>query len=242
MSVDIALIDSGVNSGHFHVGWVAGGTAFSLGPNGDVRESMDYTDAIGHGTAVAAVIRERCPGARIHAVKIFTDSLRAPVSLLIHGLEWVIDRNMKIIHLSLGTEAFEGRDRVVELCRTACVRRLVVLAAARSPDDEVYPSCLDTVIGVYWHPECGADDLIYDPSHPIPFGASGYPRPLPGVPPESNFRGPSFAVARVTARVACLLEQNPDADPNWVREKLREMGARAGVSPNRRVPGTQESL
>ena len=33
--------------------------------------------------------------------------------------------------------------------------------------------------------------------------ASGYPRPIPGVPPERNLKGISFAVANVTG-LLCL--------------------------------------
>ena len=39
--------------------------------------------------------------------------------------------------------------------------------------------------------------------------ASGYPRPIPGVPPEHNLRGISFAVANATALLACALTARP---------------------------------
>ena len=34
------------------------------------------------------------------------------------------------------------------------------------------------------------------------FAASGYPRPIPGVPREKNLKGISFAVANVTGTLA----------------------------------------
>jgi hypothetical protein len=37
--------------------------------------------------------------------------------------------------------------------------------------------------------------------------ASGYPRPIPGVPPERNLKGLSFAVANATGLLALLLEK-----------------------------------
>ncbi|HEX3868507.1 MAG TPA: hypothetical protein VHV78_17205, partial [Gemmatimonadaceae bacterium] len=49
----VAVLDSGIHGDHPHVGGVQGGTSFvSSGRN------TDTTDRIGHGTAVAAVIRE----------------------------------------------------------------------------------------------------------------------------------------------------------------------------------------
>jgi hypothetical protein len=41
------------------------------------------------------------------------------------------------------------------------------------------------------------------------FLASGFPRPIPGVPPERNLQGVSFAVANVTGFLARLLEAEP---------------------------------
>jgi subtilisin family serine protease len=58
--VRIAIIDSGVHASHPHVNGVAGGIAIT--PDG--REDPDYTDRLGHGTAVTAVIREKAPGRR----------------------------------------------------------------------------------------------------------------------------------------------------------------------------------
>lgn len=220
MSVDIALIDSGVNAGHSHVGRVAGGLAFHPGPNRRVRLETDFGDSIGHGTAVAAIIHERAPRARIHALKIFHHALQAPVFVLGAALDWAINRNIKIIHLSLGTRDRRGKPRLERLCRLARDRNLVVIAAAPSAQDPVYPSCLETTIGVYWHRACGGDRLLYHPDNAVEFGASGLARPLPGVPPDLNFRGSSFAAARVTARAALLLESNPAAGPDWVRERL----------------------
>jgi len=224
MSADIALIDSGVNAVHSHVGWIAGGVAFHPEPNGKVREDSDFHDSIGHGTAIAGVIRERAPQARIHALKIFHDTLQAPASLLIAALQWAIDGNMKLIHLSLGIEREKGGEgeRLAELCRSAYERNLVVIAAARSPQDLVYPSSLDTVIGVYWDRSCDPAGLIYHADNPIEFGACGFPRELPGMPQEHNFRGNSFAAAHVTARAARLLEENPTAGVKWVRKRLIE--------------------
>ncbi|MDH3270300.1 MAG: hypothetical protein OEN56_03145, partial [Gemmatimonadota bacterium] len=39
--------------------------------------------------------------------------------------------------------------------------------------------------------------------------ASPYPRPIPGVPPERNFNGISFAVANASGVVARLLQTRP---------------------------------
>jgi subtilisin family serine protease len=66
--VKIAIIDSGVNPAHPHVVSVAGGIRISIN---EAKSSTDYLDYIGHGTAVAAAIREKAPEAELYAVKVF---------------------------------------------------------------------------------------------------------------------------------------------------------------------------
>lgn len=218
----IALIDSGVNPGHFHVQGVEGGLGFCVNSEGRVTESSDFNDEIGHGTAIAGIIRGKVPSARIYALKIFHKDLNAPVSLLLAALEWAIRHNIEIIHLSLGTEREEYRADLEKLCRRAYHKGIVILAAARSPDDRVYPSAFETVIGVYRNRDCDENSVVYHPGSPVEFGAHGFPRAIPGIPQERNFCGNSFAVAHVTARAVQVLEKHPNAGVDTVKDKLAE--------------------
>jgi len=45
--VRIALIDSGINPGHSHVGPIAGGVAFNASSEGEVLQTPDYRDTLG---------------------------------------------------------------------------------------------------------------------------------------------------------------------------------------------------
>ncbi len=65
--VRIAVIDSGVHAAHPHVGGVAGGVA--IRPDGSTEAG--FVDRLGHGTAVAAAIREKAPDAELFAIKVF---------------------------------------------------------------------------------------------------------------------------------------------------------------------------
>jgi hypothetical protein len=64
---------------------------------------------------------------------------------------------------------------------------------------------------------------VYHPGKPVEFGAWGQPRSLPGLPDEMNFKGSSFAAARVTALAARLLEKQPEQGTDWVRLALKEV-------------------
>jgi subtilisin family serine protease len=222
MPIEIAVIDSGINPGHSHVQGVAGGISFHLEATGKVAEGVDFSDELGHGTAIAGVIRERNPQAKIYAVKIFHQLLEAPAALLLAAMQWAIRARVNIIHLSLGTERSEYRGDLKQLCRDAVRKDIVIIAAARALEDQVLPAIFDEVIGVYWNHDCENGSLIYYPEKSVEFGAYGRPRALPGIPQELNFGGSSFAAAHVTAMAADILEHHPMAGIVWVKEMLRK--------------------
>jgi hypothetical protein len=198
--VRIAIIDSGVHAAHPHVRGIAGGIAIM--PDG--REDQDYTDRIGHGTAVTAVIREKAPQADLFAVKIFHDSLAARIEPLLQAIDWCLRHGMHIVNLSLGTHnpAHEPplRQAVARVCAANC--RLV--AAGEDAGIRWLPGTLPGVVAAELDWDCPRHEFraTIDPTGRLVYRASGYPRPIPGVPPERNLKGLSFAVANVSGLLA----------------------------------------
>lgn len=233
MTIDIVIIDSGANPWHSHVQGVAGGISFHLDESGEVLASDDYRDESGHGTAIAGVIRETVPKARLHAVRVFRRELEAPMAVLQTALEWAVQKRPKMIHLSLGTEREEYRPALEEICRQACEQGTVIVASARNPEDRVYPGVFDTVIGVCWDRSCTESTIVCHPGKQVEFGACGQPRALPGLPEEMNFKGSSFAAARVTALAARMLEEHPQQGTEWVRRTLKTMAKEENVHGER---------
>ena len=221
--VAVFVIDSGVNPHHSHVRGVAGGARLFRDPDGAIRrEEGSFRDDLGHGTAITAVIRHVAPAARIHAVKIFSDSHSATVDVLEAALEYAIDAGARIVNLSLGVKGDVGSRPIGALTRDAADRGVILVASARNGSRRNgYPALLPDVIGVAADRRLGERTLRYHAGEPFECRASGWPRPLPGLPRERNFRGNSFAAARVTGAVACLLENRPGADLATVREMLR---------------------
>jgi len=186
----IAIIDSGVHANHPHVLGVAGGIAF----HEDGSNSADYTDRLGHGTAVTAVIRALAPEAELYAVKVFHDRLSTNIETLVRAIDWSIDNKMNLVNLSLGTSK-QDHAPLLQAAITRAIAGKVKIVAAKGwlPGDlpGVVPVALDW--DCPWN-ECHERDGIYY--------ACGYPRPIPGVPVEKNLSGISFAVAHVTAYIA----------------------------------------
>ena len=218
--IRIALIDSGVNPGHSHVGPIAGGAAFSAGPGGEPLQSSDFRDTLGHGTALAGILKFKAPDAELFAVKIFTDRLVTSIEVLEAALRWAIDQKMHVVNLSLGTANPEHRARMTRIAAQA--GRAGTLIAASSPPDglEMLPAALDGVFGVAASDGCSWSEYQYVADGPVHFRAHPSPRPLPGLDQSRNYRGHSFASAHLSALLALLIEDCPAMAFARARERL----------------------
>ncbi len=202
--VRVAIIDSGVHQGHPHVGVVHAGVSFDgAGTRGD-----DTVDRLGHGTAVAAAIREKAPEAAIIPVKVFDRELRATSEALVAAIDWAIDARVDLINLSLGTANPAHQVRLGEALVRAARSGIGLVAAAEQDGVQWLPGSLPLAIGVALDWDCPRDQATVDVVQEgavrrLRVRASGYPRPIPGVPPERNLKGLSFAVANVTG-LLCL--------------------------------------
>jgi subtilisin family serine protease len=197
--VRIAIVDSGVHAAHPHVGSVAGGVAIEE----DGREHDDYVDRLGHGTAVTAAIKEKAPDAELYAVKVFDRSLSTRISTLVAAIDWSARHGMHLVNLSLGTARAEHERALGEAVRRAASQGLVIVAAAEDEGVRWLPGSLPGVIAVQLDPTCPRGEYrAIGVNGSTVFRASGFPREIPGVPPERNLNGISFAVANMTGFVA----------------------------------------
>jgi subtilisin family serine protease len=205
--VRVAVVDSGVNVPHPHLPRVAGG--FSIDLHG--REGEDYVDRLGHGTAVAAAIHEKAPDAEILVVKVFETSLATSVPTLVRAIERAIEEGARLVNLSLGTP----NDLRARQLRPAVDRALehgVLIVSAREHEGAMwFPGSMEGVVGVRLDWDQPRETVVAEsPDGTRVLRASGYPRPIPGVPPRRNLHGISFAVANATGALAARLVDRPD--------------------------------
>jgi hypothetical protein len=220
--VRIAVIDSGVSVPHPHIGVVAGGV--SIDQRG---ETSDYADRIGHGTAVMAAIMEKAPDAEYFAVRVFQSSLRTRIEFLLRAIEWSIEQRVHLINLSLGTSNPEHAERFAPLIARGSEAGAVLISAASA-----LPGSMSSVISVTEDRDCPRDQYRCERTPDgVEFRTSGYPRPIPGVPPERNLNGISFAVANMTGFAARACEGLKDRNYESICAELwgRHSGRRAGL-------------
>lgn len=202
--VRVAVIDSGIAGGHPHIGAVSPGVW--IRPDG---LSADARDALGHGTAVAAAIREKAPDAELIPVRVFDRTLATTAATLCDAIVWSASAGARLINLSLGTRNLAHRPLLEAAMERAVACGSIVVAALAWENEACLPGSLPGAIGVLASPDCPRDALHASSALGGPLFASPFPRPIPGVPVESNLSGVSFAVANATGLLACLLEGEP---------------------------------
>ena len=153
-----------------------------------------------------AAIQQKAPDAEYFAIKLFGGTLRASSGRLIKAIEWTLENGMDIVNLSLGTPNFDYRAELQSLVTRAEAAGVGSVSARNDGNHPVLPG-MDGVIGVDVDDTLPRHRYRVDSSGGSPcLWASGFPRPLPGMPPERNLHGISFAVANVTGFVARACE------------------------------------
>ena len=205
--VRIAIVDSGIHAGHPHVGGIAGGIAIDA----HGRRHSDFVDRAGHGTAVAAAVKEKAPDAELYAVKVFDESLSAGLDRLVGAIDWAIEAGMHIANLSLGTSRSEHESVLSRAVERALDHGLLIVAARDDEGVRYLPGSLPGVLAVQVDWSCPRDEYrVVSIDGRFVFRASGFPRPIPGLPPSRNLSGVSFAVANMTGFAARALEGTGD--------------------------------
>lgn len=218
LGVRVAVVDSGVHAAHPHVGGVAGGVAVGVAGAPD-----DFIDRLGHGTAVTAAIREKAPAAELWAVKVFDSELATDVQSLVDAIRWAADHGARLINLSLGTSNEHHAQLLSDAVAAAARRAAFIVAAYEDAGVRWLPGSLDGVLAVRLEWTCPRDR--YRPAEEngrVVFHASGYPRSIPGVSPERNLQGLSFAVANMTGFAARALEHTRATSVTELISALRD--------------------
>ena len=208
-AIRIGIVDSGVHAGHPHVGGIAGGVTVEAD-----RYLPDYVDRLGHGTAIAALIRALAPSAELLSVRVFDRSLATSIHRVIRAIDWCLENEIQIVNLSLGTVNPDHRavfEAAVERVRNAGA---ALVSAFEMNGQPMLPGCMSGVIGVTADPDCPREEYrCLERDGKQVYSASPYPLEIPGVRRERNLNGVSFAVAHISAHIAQRrLSYGPDAD------------------------------
>jgi subtilisin family serine protease len=194
----VGIIDTGVNPWHSHVRGAVSGLRIFLNRDGKILEDEDFRDLVGHGTAVAGILRQGLPAAELFIVRVFDETLDSYPSLVARALLRAAAEGCRIINLSLGMPPGPGAEVLEEACRDVQGAGCLLVAAGHPQRSGLLPASLPGVIGVMAADHLKPGEITVKPGQPYSHEACGWPRDLDGLPPGANLWGNSFACARVT--------------------------------------------
>jgi thermitase len=226
-AVDIAIIDTGINSSHTELS-----DKITKSVNCTVTGCPNYqtNDPYGHGTHIAGIaaatfnngigISGVSPDSRLMSVKVLDDRGSGYYSWIANGIVWAADNGAEVINLSLG-----GRYSSYTLqsaVNYAWNKGVVIIAAAGNNGNStpVYPAYYGNVISV------AATD---DSDHLADFSTYGYwvDVAAPGVDILSTFNssyvyksGTSMASPFVAGIAALIKSEYPGWSNSQIRSKL----------------------
>ena len=198
----IGILDTGINPWHAHVRGAVTGCRIYLNSSGEICEDGDFRDQVGHGTAVAAVVREALPQAALFAVRVFEDGLTTYPSLVARGILRAAAEGCSVINLSLALPPGCGGEPITAACAAAREAGSILVAAGDWLRAGLLPASLPGVYGVICDNELADDQIEMQGEGPYPCRAHGWSRQLGDIPSGLNLSGHSLACARVTAHLA----------------------------------------
>jgi Subtilase family len=186
-----------------------------------------------HGTAVAAILVGQAtgggygllPGAELDAGEVFAKDAAgqavAEVLALVGGLNWLAERDVPVINLSLAGDA---NALVAYALRRAAERGIVVVAAAGNGGPAAaaaFPASEPSVIGVTALDSRSQPYAAANRGDYVDFAAPGVRIWTPGADSNGSYvSGTSFATPYVTAAVGALIARAGAADPTRVTTML----------------------
>ncbi|MGG0419796.1 S8 family peptidase [Priestia aryabhattai] len=225
--VKIAILDSGIDINHSDLNIK---DTISFIPN-----SSSSTDETGHGTHVAGIIGAQdnkigitgiSPDADLYGLKVLNNSNIGKNSSLLSAIEWSIDSDVDIIHMSFSSKKFS--EAVSTAIKTAYKKNIVMVASAGNEglylkESITYPGAYDEVIAVGSVDSKNKRSMFSSVGKQLEIMALG--EKVYSTEPNNKYGerdGTSMAAPYVTGVCALLKEKYNDISNKEIRNQLRK--------------------
>ena len=226
--VTIAIIDSGIdNRFKNQFKCKVSGIGVTL-INNEIKIVEDYFDENGHGTLTASVIINECPDIEFFIIKILDRKLEGNIECLIASLEYLLDKDVNIINMSLAVEK-NGRDsRLKKICKRLNDQGKILIAAVENGSKKSIPAIYSTVIAVEGR-KLKQNVLVYCKNAAL-LGELYVPLTKDSIERYYQKKDDyvmygdcnSFAAAKLSGKLARILRKQPSNDNSKVKKLLRK--------------------
>lgn len=213
--IKIAILDSGVRKEHpaFLNKPIKG---FSLCVKGEIVEQNDeFTDNIGHGTAIYYLINKFVEKVEITNIKIYdiySELMELDFEMLLNYIYCNYD--FDILNISMGFLSCGSAANLQKICNNFYARGTLIISAFDNNGAVSFPAALDNVIGVDGQENINSpNDYIYVENSIINIiGKLGNMRVAWLEPDYIIVKGNSFLCANITAEIAKFIQEHGTFD------------------------------
>lgn len=206
----VAVIDDGINASVF--GKLDVKHDLTVMPDGSIsnRTSTDYITTT-HGTICAGIISKYAPHTKFCSIRIFhNEILTSTLTQLVAALEWCVEYNVPIIHMSVGTTQPSDFGAVKKIFARLFQNNQVVIAACNNTMQFTLPADLYGVFGVVADKELVGDNYYFSSNAHLECGRiHASSKHVINTLNNTSYFTPvsnSFAAPTVTAVISNLLE------------------------------------
>lgn len=186
--ISVGVIDSGFETSR--------GYGASFFKNGSIIFD-EINHQCNHGSIIASLIQQT--GLELYSAKVFHESLTTSPQQVAKALDYLIQKNVALIHMSLGMRSDHSMIR--ECCRTFLDNGGIIVASTPTQSiGEVYPAAYNGVIRVCADGRCEGNNISLLDKSPLRLGASP-------ISSNSMVRGSSVSAARVSRVISSSLVQ-----------------------------------
>lgn len=206
MYADIVIVDSGLDKSFQHNN-ISGIGLKNI--KGEIKQSKDFTDSNGHGTAIYNLIKTHNKEARFFIIKI-VENTETSEELLISALEYILKYiDCRIVNLSLGLSVVYEKSRLYEICDRLLELGTIIVSSFENNGAVTFPAAFDNVIGVVSSPTCNkTSDYDYIENSIINILAKGNLQRVICTNGKINVQeGNSFACAHMTGMLSTIWKE-----------------------------------
>ncbi|TYQ15071.1 UNVERIFIED_CONTAM: subtilase family protein [Acetivibrio alkalicellulosi] len=224
-NIKIAVIDDGVYESFFNIGCLE--NQIEITTKLEIVQQKELPLKFpNHGSICAAIIKKYAPNAFISSIKILNNKKRGVIDQLVRAIEWCVEKDIKIINLSLGTVYYKDSFELKKIVNTAAKKGVIIVCACSNQLIVTYPSCFSNVIGVKTdNNEVYNEQYIYNyyPNDGIDITA-GSIFSLQKTDGEfyNTQQCNSYATPFITAKVYDIINKNPQSSIEKVKLELME--------------------
>lgn len=208
----VGVIDSGLPSSY----------GFSVFAAQDFTNTEITIDQLGHGSAITNIIGCN-ESIEIVSARVFHDKLTCTPSQVAEAIQWLISMKVDLINMSFGLR--NDRSVLRDSCEQALNNKIMLVAAAPSQGEPVYPSNYKGIIKATGDARCKPSEISWLNSSQANFGGySGRPHFGPA--------GASVGCASVSAAIAQVKAQYPHYDQDSIIQHLIRKSSYQGSQSN----------